>query len=168
MIKHLSITIAIIFLSFGQLSAQTTAQQIANISKHVTRVNTIQLQRKHYEFMCDEKMKVDYYYDKGQIVKISLDYGTIGDVYACEDHYYQNGKLIFVYEFVEGGPACEGCIKKNEYRSYIYNSKVIRYLKNRSVAKCRKCQFGPASKQYKLLKVKTEAEIKRVLCGVRR
>jgi hypothetical protein len=69
-----------------------------------------------------------------------------------------------MYEFVEGGPACEGCIKKNEYRSYINDGNVIKYLKDKTVAKCRKCTFGPSSKQYKLLKSKTADEMKTVLC----
>jgi hypothetical protein len=137
---------------------------IAAIKQKVEGINTTQLEKKHFELMCDEKMMVDYFYRDRKIVKISVDYGTIGDVYAKEDYYYDKEKLIFMYEFVEGGPACEGCIKKNEYRSYINNGNVIKYLKDQKEATCRKCFFGPESKQYKLLKVKTAPEMKAVLC----
>lgn len=141
-----------------------TTDPIAMIRKKVEHINTVQLEKKHLEFMCDEKMMVDRYFENGQIAKISVDFGTIGDVYAKEDYYYDNGKLIFKYEFVEGGPACEGCIKKNEYRSYIQNDKVIRYLKDKKTEKCRTCEFSATVKEYKLLKAAHDDEIKKTLC----
>ncbi|RVU01656.1 hypothetical protein EOD41_06765 [Mucilaginibacter limnophilus] len=141
-----------------------TTDPIAFIRKNVENINTSKLENKHFEFMCDEKMTVDYFYLNGEIVKISVDFGTVGDVYAKEDYYYKAGKLIFKYEFVEGGPACEGCIKKNEYRSYIKNNKVIKYLKDQKVTTCRTCEFSASSKENKLLKVTTAEEVKAVLC----
>lgn len=140
------------------------ADPIAFIKKHVKEINTSKLEKKHFEFMCDEKMMVDYFYKEGKIVKISVDFGTVGDVYAKEDYYYNAGKLIFKYEFVEGGPACEGCIKKDEYRSYIKNNKVIKYLKNTLAEKCRTCEFSLSSKENKLLKAATAKEVKAILC----
>lgn len=137
---------------------------IDHIRQMVEKINTIQLDQKHFEFTCDELTKVDYYYNKGKLVKITIDFGTIGDAYAKEDYYYEGGKLIFKYEFVEGGPACEGCITKNEYRSYILNNKVISYLKNKHVAACRKCEFTANSKELRLIEAKDVAEIKNVLC----
>ncbi len=85
-------------------------------------------------------------------------------MYAKEGYYYDSGKLIFNYEFVEGGPACEGCIKTDEYRSYIQDDKVIRYLKNKNEGNCRKCDFLASSRQYKLLLAKTPEEMKSILC----
>jgi hypothetical protein len=61
---------------------------IAGIKQRVERINAIPLEKKHFEFMCDEKMMVDYFYHEGKIVKISVDYGTVGDVYAKEDYYF--------------------------------------------------------------------------------
>ncbi len=115
--------------------------------------------------MCDEKTTVDYLYDNKQPVKISIDYGWVGDAHAKEDYYFDNGQLIFFYEFVEGGPACEGCIKTNEYRSYITDNKVIRYLKNRDEEKCKRCEFGSVSKPYKLLTTTTAEEAKKAICN---
>jgi hypothetical protein len=146
-------------------SGATVIDPIVAIRKKVERINTIQLQQRHIEFQCDEKTKVDRYYNGKQIVKIVVDYGTIGDVYAREEYYYDAGKLLFVYEFVEGGPACEGCIKKNEYRSYVKNDKVIKYLKDTKKVACRRCEFGPKSKPYRLLKGKTQEEVKAILCS---
>lgn len=141
-----------------------TTDPIVMIRKKVEHINTASMEKKHTEFVCDEKMTVDRYHENGQVVKISVDFGTVGDVYAKEDYYYDNGKLIFKYEFVEGGPACEGCIKKNEYRSYIQDGKVIRYLKDKTQQKCRTCTFSASGKEYKLLKATTDEDIKKILC----
>ncbi len=142
----------------------TPSDPIAVIRRKVEKINTMKLDNRHIEFMCDEKMMVDYFYAEGEIVKITVDFGTVGDVYAREAYYYDSGKLIFNYEFVEGGPACEGCIKTDEYRSYIVDSQVIKYLKNKTETTCRKCEFTPSSRQYKLLRAKTDEEVKVILC----
>lgn len=134
------------------------------IKQQVNQINTSNLDQKHYEFMCDELTKVDYYYDDHHLLKITVDFGTVGDSYAKEDYYYNEGKLIFKYEFVEGGPACEGCITTNEYRSYVLDNKVIKYLKNKNVLACRKCEFSSNSKELLLFKANGVAEIKELLC----
>lgn len=36
--------------------------------------------------MCDEKTKVDYFYDNGEVVKIAVDFGWVGDAYAREGY----------------------------------------------------------------------------------
>jgi len=137
---------------------------ITIIRDKVEHINTATLEKKHFEFTCDEKMTVDYFYEEGEIVKISVDFGTVGDVYAKEDYYYHDGKFIFMYEFVEGGPACEGCIKTNEYRNYIKDDKSIKYLKGQKEDTCRKCEFSTASRQYRLLKANTQPQIRSILC----
>lgn len=137
---------------------------IIDIRKKVEKINTTTLTTKHFELMCDELMKVDYYYDNDQIVKISVDFGTIGDVYAKEDYYYDAGKLIFKYEFVEGGPACDDCIKTNEYRSYIKQNKVIKYLKDKTETACRLCEFTDYAKENSLLFAKSVDDIRTVMC----
>ncbi len=138
---------------------------VSFIRQRVERINTSNLTKKHFEFMCDEKTKVDYLYNNKQPVKISIDYGWVGDAHAIEDYYFDNGQLIFFYQFVEGGPACEGCIKTNEYRSYIADNKVIKYLKNKTEEKCERCEFGSVSKPYKLLTINSSEEAKKALCN---
>ncbi|MEJ7559244.1 MAG: hypothetical protein WKF66_13120 [Pedobacter sp.] len=140
---------------------------ILSIRKAVQHINTSKLKRKQFDFMCDEVMKVDYYFLNKEIVKIAIDFGTIGDVYAKEEYYYTSGKLIFVYELVEGGPACEGCIKTDEYRTYIQDNNVIKHLKNKNVAKCRKCDFNHATRHYKLLSLTTTKQIRALMCSLR-
>jgi hypothetical protein len=137
---------------------------IAAIRQRVEHVNTAKLEKKHFEFVCDEKITADYFYEGGELVKIAVDFGTVGDVYAKEGYYYENGRLVFNYEYVEGGPACEGCIKKNEYRTYVKDDKSIRYLKDKNPVPCRTCSFTAASRQYRLLRAKTQDEVKAILC----
>ncbi len=144
--------------------ADTAADTIAYIRQKVEHINTLNIKPEHTEFMCDEKIKVDRYFENGKLVKISVDFGTVGDVYAKEDYYYDNDKLIFKYEFVEGGPACEGCVKKNEYRSYVADNKVIKYLKDKNQERCRTCVFKSGAKENKLLKANTDKEIASILC----
>ena len=141
------------------------ATPLSLIRQRVTAINISTLQSKHVEFICDEKTSVNYYYKNTVPVKIAIDYGWVGDAHAKEDYYFDGGKLIFIYEFVEGGPACEGCIKSNEYRSYINDDKVFKYLKNKDEAKCKRCEFGTLSKPYKLLTTSTAQEARKVLCN---
>ncbi len=147
-----------------QSSVQQTSGPVVLIRQQVEHINKAGLKAEHIEFMCDEKTKVDYYYEAKVPVKITVDYGWVGDVHAKEDYYFNQGKLIFFYEFTEGGPACEGCIKTNEYRSYIKDDKVFKYLKNKDEAQCRRCEFGQLSKPYQLLMTSNAEEAKKVLC----
>lgn len=157
-------TVAKVSDSVKTVAKDTVSDPIVAIRKKVEHINTQKREKKHFEFMCDEMMKIDYYYEDNEIAKITVDFGTVGDVYAREDYYYDKGELVFMYEFTEGGPACEGCIKKNEYRSYIANGKVIKYLKDQKQEKCSKCEFPKTSRQYKLLKLNTTEQIKDLLC----
>ncbi len=158
-------TVAITRDTDSSAPAATTADPVVFIRQNVERINTSNLSNKHFEFMCDEKTSVDYSYVNNQPVKISIDYGWLGDAHAKEDYYFNNGQLIFFYEFVEGGPACEDCIKTNEYRSYIVDNRVIKYLKNKSEEKCKRCEFGSVSKPYKLLTTNTADEVKKAICN---
>jgi len=148
------------------VSTSSTHDSVSSIRNRVEYINTAKaLEQKHVEFMCDEKTKVDYFYDNGEVVKIAVDFGWVGDAYAREGYYYDKGKLIFIYEYVESGPACDDCIEKHEYRSYVVNDKVAKYLKDQTEGTCRShCEFNASSRHYKLLEAKTTAEIKAVLC----
>ena len=145
-------------------TVQKTSDPVVLIRQQVEHVNTAKLKAEHIEFMCDEKTSVDYYYENKVPVKIAVDYGWVGDAHAREDYYFNQGKLIFVYEFTEGGPACEGCIKTTEYRSYVRDDKVVKYLKNQDEVQCKRCEFGQLSKPYKLLMTSNSTEAKKVLC----
>ncbi|MGY3212322.1 hypothetical protein [Mucilaginibacter sp. HD30] len=142
-----------------------TSTPLVFVKQRVNHINTSALSTKHIEFICDEKTKVTYYYEKNVPVKIAVDFGWVGDAHAVEEYYFDEGKLIFLYEFVEGGPACEGCIKTNEYRSYITDDKVFKYLKNKDEVQCKRCEFGQLSKPYRLLMTSKPEEAKKVLCN---
>ena len=161
---HNADTVTVIKEPTAPQEPEPLPDSIASIRQKVERINTLPLEKKHVEFICDEQTMVDYFYYNGEIVKIAVDFGTVGDVYAKEGYYYDAGQLIFVYEFVEGGPACEGCLKTNEYRSYIRDNKTIRYVKDSTTQQCRKCEFLPSSRQYKLLQAKTAEQVKVILC----
>nr|WP_294790413.1 hypothetical protein [uncultured Mucilaginibacter sp.] len=143
---------------------QKTSDPVALIRQQVEHINTAKITTEHIEFMCDEKTKVDYYYENKVPVKIAVDFGWVGDAHAKEDYYFNRSKLIFVYQFTEGGAACEGCIKTNEYRSYVSNDKVVKYLKNKDDAQCKRCEFGQLSEPYQLLMTSTAAEARKILC----
>lgn len=157
-------TSAVIKDSIVAPAVQKTSDPVAVIRQQVEHINTTKLKTKHIEFKCDEKTKVDYYYENTFPVKISVDFGWVGDVHAKEEYYFNKGKLIFFYEFTEGGPACASCIKINEYRSYISEDKVFKYLKNKDEVQCRRCEFGALSKPYQLLMTSTPEDAKKVLC----
>ena len=143
----------------------TANDPVAIIRQKVESINNSKdLQKKQYQFKCDEMMTVEYFYRDNEIVKISVDFGTVGDVYAKEVYYYDQGKLLFIYEFVEGGPACEGCLKKNEYRTYIVKDKTMKYLKDKTATNCKKCIFTASSREYKLLETTNHEEIMKLFC----
>lgn len=148
----------------GPVDLPEPSDPIERIREKVESINNANLRPRHVEFTCDEKMMVDFYYFNEELVKISVDFGTVGDVYAKEDYYYDKGRFIFMYEFVEGGPACEGCIKTNEYRYYINDNRTIKYLKDDKEEACRKCEFPAFSRYYGLLNSDTEESIKKILC----
>lgn len=146
-------------------TAATPTDSIGDIRKKVEAINTAKLEKKRVEFLCDENTVVDRFYKDGSILKIIVDFGTVGDTYAREEYYYDAGTLIFKYEYVESGPACDDCIQTNEYRSYVRDNKVIKYLKNKTAEKCRTCEFEPSSKENSLLRAATVEEIKKILCS---
>ncbi|MDF2381426.1 hypothetical protein JMG10_08135 [Nostoc ellipsosporum NOK] len=154
-----------VFVNDTAATPAAATDPFASIGQRVEYINTQKLETKHFEFTCDEKTKVDYFYDKGEIVKIAIDFGWIGDVYAREGYYYDRGKLVFIYEYVESGPACDDCIETYEYRSYVVNDKVVKYTKDQKDATCRsRCAFNASSRHYQLLQATTTEAIKAMLC----
>lgn len=141
------------------------ADPIAFIREHVSRINTISMEMKYFEYMCDEMTKLNYFYEDGEIRKIAVDYGAVGDVASTEDYYYQNGKLIFIYKVHELLMPCNGCDQVKEYRLYINKDKVIRSLEDKENYRCTVCSFNTSSKAYKLLKAKTSEDMKAILCN---
>jgi hypothetical protein len=138
---------------------------IAAIKGEFSRINAAKLNKKSYTYKCDELMKIDYYYEGNDVVKAVVDYGTVGDHYQKSEFYYKNGKLFFYYDFLEGGPACEGCDMKMEQRYYVEDDLVIRYIKNKTTEKCKTCSFSQKSTPYRALKAASTLDFKTAFCS---
>lgn len=138
---------------------------IAVIKGEFARINSAKLAKKSYNYQCDELMKIDYYYEGDEVVKAVVDYGTVGDHYQKSEFYYKGGKLFFFYDFVEGGPACEGCDIKLERRYYVKDDVVIKYIKNQTTEKCTTCSFSQKSVPYRALKAAKTQDFKTAFCS---
>ncbi|MGQ2984930.1 hypothetical protein [Flavobacterium sp.] len=143
----------------------STSDPISSIKGEFTRINAAKLTKKSYTYQCDELMKIDYYYEGKNVVKAIVDYGTVGDHYQRSEFYYKDGKLFFFYDFVEGGPACEGCDMNLEQRYYVKDDLVIRYIKNGATEKCKNCSFSQISTPYRALKAATTQDFKTAFCS---
>ena len=136
-----------------------------SIKANVAEINTgTSLSKKSYTFPCDETIKIDYYYNGANIFKTAVDYGTVGDHYQKKEFYYQNNRLIFYHDFVEGGPACEGCEMKLEKRWYLDNDKVIKYTENNEAKQCETCVFSANSLPYAILRGFKTGSFENILC----
>lgn len=135
------------------------------IKKEVSYINSAGLKSDTHTFKCDENITISYYYENEDIRKIIIDWGTVGDAYHKDEFYYSSGKLIFDYDFVEGGPACEGCQTTLERRSYIKDDKVLLHLRNRDTVPCTVCSFTDSYLAYKMLNAKkTTEDLSAILC----
>ena len=142
-----------------------TSNPIAVIKGEFARINAAKLTKKPYTYQCDELMKIDYYYEGDDVVKAVVDYGTVGDHYQKSEFYYKDGKLFFFYDFVEGGPACEGCEMKLERRYYVKDDLVIKYMNNQTTEKCTTCSFSQKSIPYRALKAAKTKDFKTAFCS---
>lgn len=138
---------------------------IRSIKKEFARINAASLTKKTYTYQCDELMTIDYYYEGENVVKAVVDYGTVGDHYQKSEFYYHDNKLFFFYDFVEGGPACEGCEMKLEQRYYVKDDLVIKYIRNQKEEKCRTCNFSQRSTPYRALKAAKTLDFKTAFCS---
>jgi hypothetical protein len=138
---------------------------VSSIKAEFARINASSLTNKHYTYKCDELMTIDYYYEGENVVKAVVDYGTVGDHYQKSEFYYKDNKLFFFYNFVEGGPACEGCEMKMEKRYYVKDDLVIKFIKNDKEEKCTTCNFTQRSVPYRALKAATTKDFKTAFCS---
>lgn len=116
-------------------------------------------EKKQFEVSCGKKIKVDYTRHNGEVVKIAVDFVKEGDKEIKADYYYDRDSLIYIFEVVRTPDR-----DQKTYSSYIENDKVIRYFWDHGESQCKKCEFNASSKEYKLLKANTVAEIEAVLC----
>lgn len=124
---------------------------IGLIRAFVTEVNTADLKSARHDFTCDEKGYVVYHYREGRIVKITVDWGVVGDAYHREEFYFDRGRLIFEYDLLKPAGAYPGDDRPVERRYYIKDNAVIRYLKGNEEQACESCGYGATSNAYRLL-----------------
>lgn len=116
-------------------------------------------EKKLFSVDCNKKISVVYTSQQGKVVKIAVDFLKEGDNEVKADYYYDEDRLIYIFEIVRTPD-----MDQKTYSSYIANDKVIRYFWNHGESQCQKCEFNASSKEYKLLKATTAAEIESVLC----
>ncbi|OQP45123.1 hypothetical protein A4H97_32815 [Niastella yeongjuensis] len=112
---------------------------------------------------CVEDGRMEYYLDKQQIVKIK-ETGVIGDGGWDTEYYYRNGNLIFIFESLIGGPA-NGPIQKSEYRVYVKDGKVIRFMDGQKIIPADNKAAEMTATGVKLLTARTTKKFAEALCG---
>jgi hypothetical protein len=137
---------------------------VDSIELDVARINAANLHAVAEDFVCDEKVNLIYYYDGKTIVKITIDWGTVGDASHKEEFFYQDNKLIFDYDLVEGAGAYPGGDSKLERRHYVVNDKVVQYTENKVVKPCEHCGYKASSKPYKILVPQMTPALEKWLC----
>ena len=117
-------------------NAQTTTlaeieKQVKIIRTQFQKTNTSSTTKKVFNWSKDAcgQGELKFYFLNQQLVKI-IEFGFIGDGSWTKEYYYQN-KVYFTYEvFNSYIGAGSNETKKDEYRSYFYNDKLIRSIEN--------------------------------------
>lgn len=132
--RMITTLLLMILLPVLHVLAQQTETDIAAIRATFKKINALSLKPVQFKYEsegCVEDGTVQYYLQGKEIVKI-IESGSIGDGSWKNEYYYQNGKFIFSYEMIVGGPA-EGAETKSEYRVYVKDAKVIRYMEGQQI-----------------------------------
>lgn len=142
----------------------TAEQLVLDIRSEFQRINSLRLTTKKYKFVCDTDGTITYYTDNDKVVKIAIDWGSIGDGSSASEYYFKDDKLIFAYDVYIGGPA-GAAVTKTEERTYVNNDKTIKYMQNQKVSDCLTCDFNESSREYKALRAYNTNNIKSALCN---
>ena len=147
-----------------QKTTEVAVEEIRATFKEINSNKTYKTERFTYEVPgCVEDGHLDYYLDKQQIVKIK-ETGLIGDGGWDTEYYYRNGNLIFIFESLIGGPA-NGPIQKSEYRVYVKDGKVIRFMDGQKIIPADNKAAEMTATAKKLLQARTTKDFKGALCG---
>jgi hypothetical protein len=161
------IALLALLISFSGTAQQKTPdaaiEEIRAAFKEINSNKTYKKETYTYEISgCVEDGSLEYYLDKQQIVKIK-ESGIIGDGGWDTEYYYRNGDLIFIFESLIGGPA-NGPIQKSEYRVYVKDGKVIRFMNNQKIIPADNKAAEMTATAIKLLKARTTKNFKAALC----
>jgi hypothetical protein len=118
----------------NQASVAATDADILNIRQMFKSINALKLTKQRFTYEsagCVEEGVVNYFLNNKKIVKVT-ESGFIGDGGWVNEYYYDNGKVIFCLETIEGGPAI-GKTTKTQYRYYIKNGKPLRVMEGNKI-----------------------------------
>ena len=158
------ITILFFLAAFG---GQAYAQQdIEAIRVEFKKINSMPLTKKEFKYEsagCVDGGVVQYFLDKGDIVKIT-ESGSIGDGSWVREFYFQAGKCIFCYDTQVGGPAI-GPVTKTEYRVYVNDGKIIRVMEDKKIVTTDTKAIETVGTAAKLLKAYEKKNFAEILCN---
>lgn len=147
-----------------QKTTEAAIEEIRAAFKEINSNKTYKTENHTYEISgCVDDGSLIYYFDKQQVVKIK-ETGLIGDGGWDTEYYYRNGNLIFIFESLIGGPA-SGPIQKSEYRVYVKDGKVIRFMDGQRIIPADSKAAEMTSTAVKLLTARTTKNFKAALCG---
>lgn len=162
--------IALLSLMIGEPCTFIFAQQkdpaIEEIRTVYQKINSTTLMKETYHYEaegCVEDGVVEYYFDKQQIVKL-IESGAIGDGSWRTEFYYRNGKLIFCFEYLTGGPA-EGPEQKMEHRVYVKDGKVIRFMEGQKIIPADSAATDLVATGNKLLEAHATKDFAKAMCN---
>lgn len=147
-----------------QKTPDAAIEEIRTAFKDINSNKTYKVEKYTYEAAgCADDGRLEYYLDKQQIVKIK-ESGSIGDGGWDTEYYYRDGNLIFIFESLIGGPA-NGPIQKSEYRVYVKDGKVIRFMDGPKIIPADNKAAEMTATAVKLLKARTTKKFAEAVCG---
>lgn len=141
----------------------SSSSPIQQIRDEYAKINSLAAIKKQFDFVCDAEGKVIYFTYNNEIVKVVVEWGFVGDGASTVEYYYKNGRLFFEYEVYIGMPP-SGEDVRIEYRTYVENDKVIRYMENDKILPCKTCNYKNTDKAYKIINVFSTGNIEEALC----
>lgn len=142
----------------------STDEIVLAIRKEFQRINNSRLVSKTFEWEsagCG-KGTLTYYLLNKEIVK-TIEAGT-ADGFWTKETYYQKGNLIFQYLHEESHLITSSENEIVEYRTYVYQDKVIRYMADKDVLPCITCSYTKNAPEYQLLDAYHTGNIDAAIC----
>lgn len=136
------------------------------IKKQYAIINAKKIKPQSFTFTCDVENTINYYFENEKIIKISIQWGYLGDGESYTEYYYDQDNVFFIYERYIGGPA--GLEPEtNEERYYIKNNHVIRFMKNQEIVPCEEnCILDENSQPTQALQAFTDKQFPKRLCDL--
>lgn len=147
-------------------SHSDVSQDVAAIRETYKRINALTLKKEQYTYEvagCAEDGKVVCFLNNKTLVKI-VESGSIGDGSWVREFYYQDGKCIFCYEQLIGGPA-EGKTVTTEYRYYIKRDMPVRCMENAKITPADSKATENIQTAQRLLKAYPAKDFSTALCN---